>query len=99
MSMGEMSDSVLKMGSATVRNTVFLSSCHCSLNIDPHSFVFLGMKRAPQPLALLEESYRKIDDLNGLRWAFEGMKTKVKKVSDDGQMGKFFDDKFGEGAD
>jgi hypothetical protein len=49
MSMGEMSDSVLKMGSVTVRNTVFLSSCHCSLNIAPHPFVFLGMKRAPQP--------------------------------------------------
>jgi hypothetical protein len=64
MAMGKMSDSVLKMGSATVRNTVFLSSCHCSLNIAPHSFsfVFLGMKRAPQPLALLQSSYRQIDD-------------------------------------
>jgi len=27
------------------------------------------------------------------------MKTQVKKVSGDGQMGKFFDAKFGEGAD
>jgi hypothetical protein len=62
MSMGEMSDSVLKMGSAAVRNTVFLSSCHCSLNIAPHPFVFLGMKRALQPLALLQSSYRQIDD-------------------------------------
>jgi len=62
MSMGEMSDSVLKMGSVTVRKTVFLSSCHCSLNIAPHSFVFLGMKRAPQPLALLQSSYRQIEE-------------------------------------
>jgi hypothetical protein len=62
MSMGEMSDPVLKMGSAAVRNTAFLSSCHCSLNIAPHPFVFLGMKRAPQPLALLQSSYRQIDD-------------------------------------
>jgi hypothetical protein len=62
MSMGEMSDSVLKMGSVAVRNTVFRSSCHCSLNIAPHSFEFLGMKRAPQPLALLQSSYRQTDD-------------------------------------
>ena len=62
MSIGEMLDSVLKLGSATVRNTVFLSSCHCSLNIVPHFFVFLGMKRAPQPLALLQSSYRQIDE-------------------------------------
>jgi hypothetical protein len=41
----------------------------------------VGMKRAPQPLALLQDSYRQIDDLNGLRWAFEGMQTQVKKVS------------------
>jgi hypothetical protein len=61
MSMGEMSDSVLKMGSVTVVNTFSLSSCHCSLNIAPHSFVFLGMKRAPQPLALIQSSYRQID--------------------------------------
>jgi hypothetical protein len=62
MSIGEMPDSVLKMGSVAVRKTVFLSSCHCSLNIVPHSFVFLGMKRAPQPLALLQSSYRQIDE-------------------------------------
>jgi hypothetical protein len=55
MSMGEMSDSVLKMGSVTVRNTVFLSSCHCSLNIAPHPFVFQGCAPQPQPLALLQK--------------------------------------------
>jgi hypothetical protein len=37
------------------------------------------MKRAPQPLALLQSSYRQIGDLNGLRWAFEGMKTQLKR--------------------
>jgi hypothetical protein len=38
------------------------------------------MKRAaPQPLALLQSSYRQIDDENGLRWAFEGMKTQMKR--------------------
>ena len=45
------------------------------------------------------QPYRKNDDLNGLRWAFEGMKTQVKKVSDDGLLSIFFDAKFGEGAD
>jgi hypothetical protein len=90
MSMGEMSDSVLKMGSVKVRNTVFSSACHWSLNIAPHPFVFLGMKRAPQPPALLQSSYRQIDVLNGLRWALEGMKTQVKKVSDDGPSEQFF---------
>jgi hypothetical protein len=28
---------------------------------------YLGQQRTPQPLALLQDSYRKIDDLNGLR--------------------------------
>jgi hypothetical protein len=36
---------------------------------------------------------------SGLPWAFEGMKTQVKKVSGDGQMSNFFDAKFRVGAD
>jgi hypothetical protein len=45
----------------------------------PPPLRFLGMKRALQPLALPQSSYRQIDDKNGLRWAFEGMKTQMKR--------------------
>ena len=86
-----------------VRRIVLL--CGCTTH---SSFVFCPFfprtttpreQRAPQPLALLQDSYRKNDEQNGLRWAFEGMKTQVKKVSGDGLLGIFFDAKFGEGAD
>jgi hypothetical protein len=62
MSMGEMPDSVLKMGSATVRTHGF--SFFLSLLTEYRSppLRFFGMKRAPQPLALLQSSYRQIDD-------------------------------------
>jgi hypothetical protein len=59
----------------------------------------LGQQRAPQPLALLQDSYRKIDDLNGLRWAFEGMKTQMKRWVMMGLVSIFFDAKFEVGAD
>jgi hypothetical protein len=44
MSNSEIAGSILKIGSMTVRNTVFLSSWRCSLDFVPHPFVFLGMK-------------------------------------------------------
>jgi hypothetical protein len=57
------------------------------------------MPRNPKLALCGIQPYRKNDDLNGLRWAFGGMKTQVKRVSDDGLLSIFFDAKFGEGAD
>jgi hypothetical protein len=55
----------LKIGSMAVRNTVFLSSCRCSL--DAPTPPFLGMKRASQSLACIPRTTTS-DNANYQSW-------------------------------
>jgi len=56
------------------------------------------MSRKPKLALCGIQPYRQIDDLNGMRWAFEGMKTQMKRWVMMGLVNIFFDAKFGLGA-